>query len=182
MLTDSQKLVCEQVINVYETGTVAGKYGAISIYHDGPHGIRQITYGRSQTTEYGNLKELVEMYVEEGGSFASALAPYVDRIGLAALVDDATFKDLLRRAGNEDPAMRRAQDAFFDRRYFQPALDWADAHGFTLALSILVIYNSFIHSGGILKFLRSRFPKSRRRREATRRPGSSSMSMCGTTG
>ncbi|MFD2053540.1 chitosanase [Mesorhizobium calcicola] len=159
MLTATQKLICERVINVYETGTVEGRYGAISIYHDGPHGIRQITFGRSQTTEYGNLKELVQMYVEEGGTFSAALASYVDRIGIVALVDDASFKDLLRRAGNEDPAMRQAQDAFFDRRYFQPALDWAGSHGFTLALSTLVIYDSFIHSGGILKLLRARFPE-----------------------
>jgi len=159
MLTETQKLICERVINVYETGTVAGKYGAISIFHDGPHGIRQVTYGRSQTTEYGNLKELVEMYVEEGGTFSAALAPYVARIGLVALVDDAAFKDLLRRAGNEDAAMRHAQDAFFDRRYFQPALEWATTRGFALALSTLVIYDSFIHSGGILGFLRTRFPE-----------------------
>jgi chitosanase len=159
MLTDTQKLICERVINVYETGTVEGKYGAISIYHDGPHRIRQITYGRSQTTEYGNLKELVEIYVEEGGTFSADLARYVDRIGITALVDDANFKSLLRRAGNEDPVMRHAQDAFFDRRYFRPALDWASSHGFALALSTLVIYDSQIHSGGILPLLRARFPE-----------------------
>ena len=45
-----------------------GKYGAISIFEDGPNDIRQITYGRSQTTEYGNLRELVQMYVEAGGA------------------------------------------------------------------------------------------------------------------
>lgn len=157
MLTDNQKLVCERVINVFETGTIEGKYGAISIYHDGPHQIRQITYGKSQTTEYGNLQELVEMYAQSGGTFSAALAPYVDRIGVTALTDNAEFKDLLRRAGNEDPVMRSTQDAFFDKRYFNPALKWATDHGFVRALSVLVIYDSFIHSGGILSFLRSRF-------------------------
>lgn len=157
MLTETQKLICERVINVFETGTVDGKYGAISIYHDGPHGIRQVTYGRSQTTEYGNLQELVQMYVEDGGLFASALKPYVDRIGLTPLVDDKTFRGLLQRAGDEDQTMRDTQDAFFDKRYFRPALSWAEAGGFQLALSVLVIYDSFIHSGSILKFLRARF-------------------------
>ena len=45
--------------------------------------------------------------------------------------------------------MRQTQDAFFDKVYFQPAKAWADAHGFTLPLSMLVIFDSFIHSGQI---------------------------------
>ena len=53
--------------------------------------------------------------------------------------------------------MAQTQDVFFDRAYFQPALTWANGHGFTQALSMLVIYDSFIHSGGILDFLRARF-------------------------
>src|SRR3954471_21822154 len=56
-LTPGQRAGCERVINVFETGTVRGRYGAIAIFADGPHGIRQVTYGRSQTTEYGNLRE-----------------------------------------------------------------------------------------------------------------------------
>ena len=158
-LTEGQRRICERVINAFETGTVEGKYGAISIYRDGPNRIRQITYGRSQTTEYGNLRELVEMYTAENGTFSASLHPYVDKIGRNPLVDDRTFKELLRRAGNEDPVMRRTQDTFFDRRYFQPALRWASSNGYRRALSMLVIYDSFIHSGSILDFLRERFPE-----------------------
>jgi chitosanase len=65
-LTPEQRLDCERVIDVFETGTIQGKYGAISIFEDGPNDIRQVTYGRSQTTEYGNLRELVQMYVDSG--------------------------------------------------------------------------------------------------------------------
>jgi chitosanase len=50
--------------------------------------------------------------------------------------------------------MRKAQDDFFDKRYFQRAMLWADNNGFTLPLSALVIYDSFIHSGSILDLLR----------------------------
>ena len=156
-LTDRQRRICERVINVFETGSPAGKYGAISIYHDGPNKIRQITYGRSQTTEYGNLRQLVEMYVAANGAYSTGLAPYASMVGQVALVDNATFKDLLKKAGDEDPVMRSTQDAFFDKAYFTPARKWADANGFTYALSMLVIYDSFIHSGGILGLLRSRF-------------------------
>jgi chitosanase len=156
-LTPSQRLVCERIINVFETGTIRGDYGNISIFHDGPHQIRQVTYGRAQTTEYGNLRELVQMYANAGGMFSSQLAPFVPLIGRTALVDNAEFKALLRRAGHEDPVMAQTQDVFFERRYFQPALKWANDNGFSLPLSMLVIYDSFIHSGGILDFLRSRF-------------------------
>jgi len=41
-----------------------------------------------------------------------------------------------------------------------PAMAWADEHRFKTALSALVIYDSVIHSGSILRFLRSRFPES----------------------
>jgi chitosanase len=156
-LSPSQRLVCERVINVFETGRIRGRYGAISIFKDGPNRIRQITYGRAQTTEYGNLRELVQMYVDAGGMFADRLRPYVARIGVTALVDDDAFKTLLRRAGDEDRIMAQTQDAFFEKRYFQPAKSWAEQHGFTRALSMLVIYDSFIHSGTIHRFLRERF-------------------------
>lgn len=159
-LTAGQRLICDRVINVFETGTVAGKYGAISIYNDGPGQIRQITYGRSQTTEYGNLKLLIGAYADAGGTYSGQLGTYVDRIGTVALVDDEDFKSLLRRAGSEDPVMHRTQDRFFDEVYFQPAQRWAEANGFTLPLSMLVIYDSFIHSGRIRKELRDRFPEA----------------------
>ncbi len=158
-LTAGQRRVCERVINVWETGTARGRYGTIAIFHDGPNRIQQITYGRSQTTEYGNLRELVQMYVEAGGRFSQDLTPFTPKISRTPLINDPSFKSLLQRAGAEDPVMRETQDRFFDRRYFTPAMAWAATRGFTLPLSALVIYDSFIHSGSILDFLRSRFPE-----------------------
>jgi subtilisin family serine protease len=164
-LTDAQRRICIRVINVFETGTVGGDYGAISIFNDGPNDIRQVTYGRAQTTEYGNLRELISDYVAANGRFSAALARYVGTIGTqvgnprhSPLVDDQTFLTLLRNAGG-DPVMRQTQDAFFDRVYFQPALNWAAGNGFVKALSALVIYDSFNHSGGILSSIRAAFPE-----------------------
>ncbi len=159
ILTPQQKRICERVLNAFETGSADGDYGNISIYHDGPGRIRQVTYGRSQTTEYGHLGELVSMYVAAGGQLSQELKPYAPKIGKEALVDDAQFKDLLKKAG-KDPIMQTTQDAFFDKAYFQPAMDWASNHGFTEALSALVIYDSFIHSGSILTFLRNSFSEA----------------------
>ena len=117
-LTPQQKRICERVINSFETGSADGDYGNISIYNDGPERIEQITYGRSQTTEYGHLGELVSMYVRANGQVSNELKPYVDRIGQEALVNDAEFKQLLKRTA-KDPVMQTTQDAFFDKAYFQ---------------------------------------------------------------
>lgn len=159
-LTPQQIRLCKQVVNVFETGSLEGDYGAVSIFADGPGGVRQVTYGRSQTTEYGNLEELVQLYVDRHGTSSEQLRPFLPKIGVTPLVDDDEFKRLLKDAGRNDPVMRQVQDVFFDKRYFQPALAWADANGFTLPLSALVIYDSQVHSGGIPGFLRKRFPET----------------------
>lgn len=159
-LTESQKRIIESVINCFETGTADGDYACISIYADGPHNIKQITYGRSQTTEYGNLRLLVSRYVAANGKYSAAMAPFADKVGSAPLTDNADFKALLRKAGKEDPVMRSIQDGFFDQVYFKPAIAWADKEGFILPLSGLIIYDSFIHSGSILWPIRQMFPES----------------------
>ncbi len=158
-LSLQQKHICEQVINAFESGSAGGKYGAISVMDDGPHHEKQISYGRSQTTEYGNLEELLEMYVSSNGLFSNALRPYLTLIGSTPLNGDSHFKQLLRDAGTKDPVMQRVQDQFFDLRYFQPAIQWMDDNGFALPLSAVVIYDSFIQSGSIMQWLRKRFPE-----------------------
>jgi chitosanase len=160
ILTDQQKRICEQVINAFESSTAAGKYGLISIMDDGPHNVKQVSYGRSQTTEYGNLEELLQMYVNENGIYSDELSPYLPKIGVVPLVNDPVFKKLLTDAGVNDHIMRQVQDQFFDLQYFQPAMGWADDNGFSLPLSTLVIYDSYIHSGSIMMWLRKRFPAS----------------------
>ena len=159
-LTTQQKRICEQVINVFETGSVEGNYAAIATFADGPHKMRQITYGRSQTTEYGNLDQLLERYVEANGTYSAPLQSYIALCGVKPLVDDDTFKQLLRDAGKNDPLMRQIQDDFFDELYFKKAIQWAEDNGFLMPLSALVIYDSYIHSGSIPGFLRKRFPEA----------------------
>jgi chitosanase len=160
MLTVKQKAVLVQTINVFESGSVNGNYGCLVVYADGPHKMRQITYGKAQVTEYSNLYKLVFMYTENNGCYSAALQPYLDRIGVYPLVDDGNFKSLLIKAGKYDPIMKTVQDTFFDTYYFIPAMQWAREYMFTLPLSALVIYDSFIHSGLVYYFLRSRFRES----------------------
>lgn len=151
------KTKIQKIVNVFESGTPDGDYGCISLYEDGPNGIKQITYGKSQTTEWGNLPSLIKLYIENSGKLSLHFVEYVaGDLGRVSLVNDKSFISLLKEA-SKDPIMRESQDSFFDTHYWEPAKKWFDKNGFKSNLSMLVIYDSFIHSGSILKFLRERF-------------------------
>lgn len=160
MITAQQKTKILQIVNVFETGTIHGEYDQVVVYNDGKNNSRQITYGRSQTTEQGNLKSLIEMYIQKNGVFSADFQNYISKIGKTPLCDDKDFKSLLRKAAREDVIMRTAQDDFFDLIYYMPAVHFFEGNGFTLALSLLVIYDSQIHSGGVPAFLRNRFSET----------------------
>ncbi len=171
MITPAIKQKIISIVNVFETGSAEGEYDAIAIFPDGRNGSRQITYGRSQTTEQGNLRNLIARYIDLNGQFADAFRPYMPRIGTVPLVNDAEFKRLLKVSAQQDPIMKQAQDETFELLYFAPALYFFNAEQFALPLSLLVIYDSFIHSGIVPAFLRSRFPERTPLRGETKRPG-----------
>lgn len=163
-ITPVLKRKIEQVINAFETGSAAGRYDMLVKYRDYNDPVTkarevQVTFGRSQTTEYGHLKALVQDYVAKSNHPAAAiLAGYVNRIGKKpTLADDDTFCKALKDAGKNDPVMRICQDHLFDTKYYNPAYKWYTENGFKQPLSMLVIYDSFIHSGSMLSFLRKRF-------------------------
>jgi chitosanase len=156
-VSKKKKMLIERVVNVFETGVPEGKYDALVVMADGVNDSRQITFGRSQTTEQGNLKKLLKTYIDSGGQFADRFEPFLGQVGITPLADNDSFKRLLRRAAREDPLMTDAQDAFFDKAYWVPAERWFEKNGFALPLSMLVVYDSYIHSGRIPSFLRKRF-------------------------
>lgn len=165
IITPFHKRKIESVVNVFETGSVQGHYNALVKLKDYKHPVSgelmvQVTYGRSQTTEFGHLRALVQDYVDRQGLYSTDFASYVNRIGkMPSLATDDFFCKRLQLAGKEDPIMKKCQDDFFDGKYYQPAHNWFSQREFTLPLSLLVIYDSFIHSGGMLQFLRKRFPE-----------------------
>ncbi|WP_420150948.1 chitosanase [Spirosoma sp.] len=159
MITAAVKKKVEQVVNAFETSSLEGKYDALVVLKDGLNNTRQITYGRSQTTEQGNLKSLIDMYITRNGIFANDFKPFRTKIGKVPLADDATFKNLLRKAAREDIIMRNTQDEFFDILYYTPAVNFFISLDLTLPLSLLVVYDSFIHSGCVPSHLRERFPE-----------------------
>ena len=162
-ITPVTKRKIEHVINAFETGSAEGNYATLvklKDYNDPEtHTLmKQITYGRSQTTEFGHLKALVQDYVDHHGLQANALKPYLNKIGKKpSLWEDDTFCNALKGAGKNDPIMKSCQDGLFEAKYYQPAFSWFTKHGFTMPLSMLVIYDSYIHSGSIRSFLRNKF-------------------------
>jgi chitosanase len=134
-------------------------YDDVSILDDDPGGIggvKQISYGKHQTTEYGNLRVLLYKYITAKGKWASEVENYVNSVGQKPLADCEDFIELLHKIGH-DPIMHKVQDDFFDQQYFNPALLWAKTHKFILPLSMLVIYDSFIQNGHMLWLIRRRF-------------------------
>ena len=151
-----KKQKIQSIINCFETGSAKGNYGDVSIFADGLGGVKQITYGRSQTTASSSLDKLIKQYILNKGQYADALKNYKIKQDLT-LWKDKVLINILKLAGN-DPIMQTTQDEFFDTQYWTPAEKWFLTNGFKENLSMLVIYDSFIHSGGILDFLRKRFP------------------------
>ncbi len=163
-ITPGHKKKIEQVVNVFETGKKEGDYSQVSVFADysDPETrtrIRQVTFGRSQTTEFGHLKDLIREYIDNHGKYANDFLPFMSQIGKKpSLESKPEFRELLKKAGREDPVMRFSQDKFFDGKYYQPAFNWFSTNGFTQPLSLLIVYDSYIHSGCMLAFLRKRFP------------------------
>lgn len=148
-----QKL--RSILNVFETSSPEGDYGKVAIMRDHPSGAFQLTYGRSQSPQHSSFPALLLKYLSD------PKAKYVkeltrDNLADIKLVNDKEFIKYLKLAG-KDPVMVIIQNRFFDQEYLEPSLRWAKKHGFNKPLSLAVIYDSFIHSGGIPMFLRRKF-------------------------
>lgn len=156
-LTPDQKEKIFSIVGIFETDSVHGDYGNVTSSKGDPGGL---TYGAWQTTiNSGNLYSLIRQYAEEPlaqyKELQNWLTPLRDRN--QKLNRDKALHEILRKAGN-DPVMHKVQDDFFDRVYWQPAFRFANKNGFTLPLSMGVIFDSFIHSGQVAMYLRNRFP------------------------
>jgi chitosanase len=146
-MNDLQKRTAQAIVNIFETGRVAGDYGAVTLLQgDSGH----LTYGRSQTTlGSGNLFLLIKAYCERlDAGFANELRPFLADLSArnADLDRNMQLREILRQAGG-DPAMRDEQDRFFSAHYFTPAVNAAQAQGVISPLGQAVIYDSFIQGG-----------------------------------
>lgn len=152
MLSEHQKKAAQAIINIFETGSVLGKYDSVVSVSGDPGGL---TYGCKQTTlNSGNLHLLIKAYVEaEGASFSDELRPYLSALKNKEqrLNRDTTLHSILRQAGRE-AVMLQEQDAFFDRVYWSPAVNTANAISIQTALGIAVVFDSITHgSWGLIR-------------------------------
>ena len=146
-MTDLQKLTAKSIVNVFETGRVRGRYNAVVVLKgDTGH----LSYGRSQATlGSGSLYTLLKDYCETTGArHAQELVPLLPRFRDKdfTLDHDQAVRSLLQTSG-DDPVMKSTQDSFFERGYWQPAVQAAKACNLTFPLSTAVIYDSHIHGG-----------------------------------
>lgn len=166
--TPEQRRVIDYVLSVFETGKVptAESYSTCTILADGAG----ISYGKHQCTDRaGSLDAVVKAYILKGGRYSEELRSFVPLLESNFSTGAAPggpwppqvrgLVDILKEAG-ADPAMQKAQDEVFDRDYFLPAVSHARNIGLTQALSLLVVYDTCIHSGprGV-DTIRVRFPE-----------------------
>lgn len=142
-----QKQTCISIVNIFESGTLTGNYGAVGgLKNDKGH----LSYGKSQVSLMsGNLFLLIKAYCEEpDAQFAQELSPFLGRLGNKdiTLDQDLNIRSILRQAGN-DPAMKRIQDDYFDRNFFRPALAAAQHANLQNPLSQTIAYDTHIQGG-----------------------------------
>ncbi len=145
MITATQQRTAQAIVNIFETSSVAGNYGLVTlIAGDTGH----LTFGRSQTTlGSGNLAELLHRYCDNPGArFAAQLQPFLTRfVDEDFSLDSETHLHNILRATADDHVMRETQDVFFDQVYWQPAEQSADALGVATPLGMAVVYDSSVH-------------------------------------
>lgn len=147
MLTHLQRKTGQAIVNIFESGRPIGDYSAVAVVKGDEGGL---SYGRAQAALMrGGLFILIQRYCQAAGAqYADALSSYLASMRQrdASLNGDDALKALLRHAGS-DPVMQKAQDDFFDQRYWNPALVAATHMGARSALGVTITYDSFIHSG-----------------------------------
>lgn len=158
-IAHDKEVLMREVINSFEQGRKDTKYDIIYIYHDGPKKVRQLTLSFG-ITQYGNMRKLIVNYVNAKGAYADKFKPYVDKITNSSLVDDNDFKTLMIQAARNDAVFRKCMDDVYDELYFNPAYKWFERNGFTTNLGMMVVLDSYIHSGSIPSWLLDRMDSS----------------------
>src|ERR1700730_1106374 len=108
-----------RVLSVAETGKPEWNSSAVYVYADDNRftpARRQITLSIGFTEGGGNLKKVLERYIEAGGTLAKDLKAFTPGLGdksRGSLAGNQAFLDLLKKAGT-DEIMKRVQREEFD--------------------------------------------------------------------
>lgn len=136
------------IVRVFETGRPMGDATAVAVLDDGAG----ISYGTNQFTHRsGSLLAVIRRYLGNGGVVGAMvfeqnmrLLESSSRRAIGELAMNAQFARALRAAGMT-AEMRAAQDAVAHELYMVPAIEACSGSGFTLPLSLAVIYDSITH-------------------------------------
>lgn len=151
----------QAVLNVFETGKTELAYDGIYIYEDGLNKRKQVTLSLGFTEDSwddgGSLGSLLAIYIESRGRYANQLFGYIRKVGTGVLWKDESFKALLKQAAQNDLLFCECQDYTYKALYVHPARRKTEQLGLTLALSALVVEDSFLH--GSFDNVRTLFPE-----------------------
>jgi len=149
-------------LNCFEQGAPQFKHDAVDVLKDGVFPgssarVAQVTisYGLTQNS---HLPEFLADYVALKSKYSEAFRPYLSKIKVQGLGSDAKFISLLKAAAREDTKYTKLLEDYFYKYYFSRGLAWFTANGFKTPLGLAITEDSFLHSGGMLDFLRAKFP------------------------
>ena len=167
--TQQQKRAIYSFLSIFETGAlpIPGSYSTCTVLADGAG----ISYGKHQCTDKaGSLDKVCQKYISLNGPRSADLTKYLNYLAANETTKvnpkgpyPSWMQDLIKllKELGSDPFMQDAQDSVFDTEYFTPAVVQANAIGLTKALSLLVIYDTCIHSGpGRVATHRKAFPEA----------------------
>ncbi|CAB5226345.1 Glycoside hydrolase, family 46 [uncultured Caudovirales phage] len=145
-----------KILNCFETGKPETNYSSIYCWNDGPNNTKQVTLGRGYT-EQGTLWDVFEKYKSLGGSNADKLISFKKYKGDQTLPKNKEFLSLIINTAKSDEKFKIAQDEIYEKVYWVRGNNWFKSKGFILPLSLLVIQDSYLQSGSMLKFLINKF-------------------------
>ena len=152
---DTKKLIIK-ILNCFETGKPETDYVSIYCWNDGPNNTKQVTLGRGYT-EQGTLWDVFEKYKSLNGSNSDKLLSFKKYKGDETLPKNKEFLNLIINTAKSDEKFKKSKDEIYEKMYWLKGDDWFKSNGFTLPLSLLVIQDSYLQSGSILKFLINKF-------------------------
>ncbi len=136
------------IVSIFETGKPFGEYAACVVLNDGAG----ISYGISQFTHRSSsLLAVVERYLANGGAVGRTVienALTLLRRTEPAIIRSVSANDALKKAlrvAAITREMREAQLHVAFEQYLKPAVDACAGSGFSLPLSLAVIYDSMTH-------------------------------------
>ena len=147
-LIPAQKLRAEQLISLFENGTIEIQYGYAEALDDG----RGITCGRAGfTTGTGDAYIVVKRYTDKVPD--NVLAKYLPELSRLNTADDPGDISGLNgfiadwRSLGTDATFRSVQDTVVDELYYRPSVAYSDSLCLETALARAVLYDTIIQHG-----------------------------------